>query len=31
LRTNTETGNVQDVLDGNIQPFIKAYLMEYSG
>ena len=30
LRTNMETGNVQDVLDGNIQPFIKAYLMEYS-
>jgi peptide chain release factor 2 len=30
LRTNLETGNVQDVLDGNIQPFIKAYLMEYS-
>ncbi len=30
LRTNTETGNVQDVLDGNLNPFIKAYLMEYS-
>ncbi len=30
LRTNLETGNVQDVLDGNINPFIKAYLMEYS-
>ncbi len=29
LRTNYETGNVQDVLDGNIDPFIKAYLMEY--
>ncbi len=27
LRTNHETGNVQDVLDGNIDPFIKAYLM----
>ncbi len=31
LRTNLETGNVQDVLDGNINPFIKAFLMEYSG
>lgn len=31
LRTNTETGNVQDVLDGNINPFIKAFLMEFSG
>ncbi len=30
LRTNYETGNVQDVLDGNINPFIKAYLMEFS-
>lgn len=30
LRTNVETGNVQDVLDGNLNPFIKAYLMEYS-
>jgi peptide chain release factor 2 len=30
LRTNEETGNVQDVLDGNLNPFIKAYLMEYS-
>ena len=27
LRTNHETGNVQDVLDGNLDPFIKAYLM----
>lgn len=31
VRTNTETGNVQDVLDGNINLFIKAYLMEYGG
>lgn len=31
LRTGQETGNVQDVLDGNINPFIKAYLMEYGG
>ena len=30
LRTNYETGNVQDVLDGNITPFIKAFLMEFS-
>lgn len=30
LRTHMETGNVQDVLDGNLNPFIKAYLMEYS-
>lgn len=29
LRTNHETGNVQDVLDGNLNPFIKAYLMEF--
>ncbi len=30
LRTNHETGNVQDVLDGNLNPFIKSYLMENS-
>ena len=30
LRTNFETSNVQDVLDGNLNPFIKAYLMEYN-
>lgn len=29
LRTNYETGNVQDILDGNLNPFIKAYLMEF--
>ena len=29
LRSGLETGNVQDVLDGNINPFIKAFLMEY--
>lgn len=29
LRTNFETGNVQDVLDGNLNPFIKAFLMEF--
>ncbi len=28
LRTNHETGNVQAVMDGEIQPFIKAFLME---
>lgn len=29
LRTGVEKGNVQDVLDGNLNDFIKAYLMEY--
>lgn len=29
LRTGVETGNVQAVLDGEIDEFIKAYLMEY--
>ncbi len=29
VRTNYEVGNVQDVLDGNISGFIKAYLMEF--
>jgi len=31
LRTNTETSNVQDVLDGELDAFIKNYLMEYGG
>jgi len=31
LRTGVEKGNVQDVLDGNLNEFIKAYLMEYGG
>jgi peptide chain release factor 2 len=31
LRTNQETGNVQSVLDGNLDPFIKAFLMEFGG
>jgi peptide chain release factor 2 len=31
LRTNHETSNVQAVLDGELNPFIKAYLMEYGG
>lgn len=29
LRTGVEKGNVQDVLDGNINDFIRAYLKEY--
>lgn len=29
LRTDYETSNVQAVMDGDIDPFIKAYLMEY--
>lgn len=31
LRTNFETGNVNAVLDGEIDGFIKAYLMEFGG
>jgi len=31
LRTNFETGNVQAVMDGELDEFIKAYLMEYGG
>jgi peptide chain release factor 2 len=31
LRTDTETSNAQDVLDGNLDAFIKAFLMEYAG
>lgn len=31
LRTNFETGNVQAVLDGEIDGFMKAYLMEFGG
>lgn len=30
LRTGVETGNTQAVLDGEINEFIKAYLMEFS-
>lgn len=30
-RTNFETSNTQTVLDGEIDDFIKAYLMEYAG
>lgn len=29
LRSNHETSNVQAVMDGNLQPFIKSYLMVY--
>lgn len=31
LRTNYETSNTQAVLDGELDGFIKAYLMEYGG
>jgi peptide chain release factor 2 len=31
LRTNHETGNVQAVLDGDLDSFIKAFLMEFGG
>jgi len=31
LRTGVETGNVQAVMDGDLENFIKAYLMEYGG
>jgi peptide chain release factor 2 len=31
IRTNFETGNVNDVLDGNLNGFIKEYLMQYGG
>jgi peptide chain release factor 2 len=30
LRTNHETGNVQAVLDGDLNAFMKSYLMEFS-
>jgi len=28
VRTDYETSSVQDVLDGDLDPFIKAYLMQ---
>jgi peptide chain release factor 2 len=31
LRTGVETGNVQAVMDGDLDAFIKAYLMEFGG
>ena len=30
-RTDVETSNVQSVMDGNLDEFIKAFLMEFSG
>lgn len=31
LRTGVETSNVQEVMDGSLDDFIKAYLMEFGG
>lgn len=31
LRTDHETGNAQAVLDGELDPFLKAFLMEFGG
>ncbi len=31
LRTSVETSNVQEVLDGGINDFVKAYLIEFGG
>ena len=31
LRTNEETGNVQSVLDGELDSFIKSFLMQFGG
>jgi peptide chain release factor 2 len=31
LRTSYETGNVDAVLDGDLDGLIKAYLMEFGG
>ncbi len=31
VRTNYETSNVQNVMDGELDDFIKAYLLEFSG
>jgi peptide chain release factor 2 len=30
LRTGVETSDVQGVMDGNLDDFIKSYLMEYN-
>ena len=30
LRTGEETGDIQTVMDGNIDPFIRAFLMQYA-
>ena len=31
LRTSVETGNVQAVMDGDLDPFIEAYLKHEAG
>ena len=31
VRTSTETSNVQNVMDGDLWPFIKSYLLEVAG
>jgi peptide chain release factor 2 len=31
MRTDYETGNVNSVLDGDLNPFIKSFLMEFGG
>jgi Protein chain release factor B len=31
LRTNVETSNVQAVMDGQIDEFLKGYLMQFGG
>ena len=31
LRTSLETGNVDGVLDGDLDPFIEAYLLQAAG
>ena len=31
MRTAQETSNVAAVMDGELMPFVKAYLMEYGG
>jgi peptide chain release factor 2 len=31
LRTDFETSNAQAVLDGELDEFLKSYLMEYGG
>ena len=31
LRTDYETSNVQDIMDGDLNDFLKAYLMQYGG
>jgi peptide chain release factor 2 len=31
VRTATETGNVDAVMDGDLDPFLKSFLMMYGG